>query len=166
MLKKQHNTLVTNVISNLNFVKPSNTSSYIFQTVNSIVCINSFSCPTDKFVTNVFTLLRPHVETAPTFDPLASLTRIFDTYRRTLQTLIQLHFNDIHTRTMSTLHTNDVFKILIHLETRSSITKPLENNDKPLSSFSSTLIIFLKTFFRRIFELYLLKNLSHKNCKS
>ena len=41
---------------------PPQSTSYVLQTANPNVCINSFSCPTGKFVFEILTLLRPHVE--------------------------------------------------------------------------------------------------------
>ena len=65
-------------------------SSYVLQTVNPNVCINSFSCPTNKFVTDILGIHRPHVELSPNTDPFFILNHIFDTYRN-LQNLLQLH---------------------------------------------------------------------------
>ena len=84
--------------------------------MNHNVCINSFSCPTGKFVREILTLLRPHVELAPNTDPSVILTNIFDTYR-TLQSLLQLHSTDIQTLILSTIHVNDFLKKLFLLET-------------------------------------------------
>ena len=39
----------------------SPTSSYVLQTVNPIVFLNSFSCLTDNVLTEIFNLLRPYV---------------------------------------------------------------------------------------------------------
>ena len=44
---------------------PPPASSYVLQTANPNVCINSFSCPTDKFVSEILTRLRAHVELPP-----------------------------------------------------------------------------------------------------
>ena len=73
---------------------PPNSNSYVLQTANPNVCINSFSCPTDKFVSKILTLLRPHVEIAPNTDPFVLLNHYFDTFRN-LQSLLQLHSTDI-----------------------------------------------------------------------
>ena len=70
------------------FVIPT-TSSCVFQTVNHAVCINPFSCPTNKIVTKILTLLRPHVVIAPTTDPIITLTHILVNYG-TLQHLLYL----------------------------------------------------------------------------
>ena len=61
------------------FVIPT-TPPYVLQTVNPTVCINSFSCPTNKIPTNILTLLLPHVVIAPTTDPIISLIHLFGTY--------------------------------------------------------------------------------------
>ena len=73
------------------------------------MCINSFSCPTDKFVSEILTVLRPHVELAPNTDPFVILTHIFETYC-ILQSLLQLHSTDIQNLTLSTFHVNDFLK--------------------------------------------------------
>ena len=80
------------------------------------MCINSFSCPTDKFVSEILTLLRPHVELAPNTDPFVIITHIFETYR-TLQSLLQLHSTDIQNLTLSSIHVNNFLKKLVSLET-------------------------------------------------
>ena len=80
------------------------------------MCINSFSCPTDKFVSELLALLRPHVELAPNTDPFVILTHIFEIYR-TLQSLFQPHSTDIQNSTLSTIHVNDFLKKLVLLET-------------------------------------------------
>ena len=85
------------------------------------MCINSFSCPTDKFVSEVLTLLRPHVELAPNTDRFVILPHFFDTYR-TLQSLLQLHSTDIQNLTLSTIHVNDFLKKLILHETPPQLT--------------------------------------------
>ena len=72
---------------------PPSSNSYVLQTTNPNVCINSFSCPTDKFVSEILTFLRPHVEIAPNTDPFVILNHIFDTFRN-LQSLLQLHSTD------------------------------------------------------------------------
>ena len=99
-----------------------NTSSYVLQTVNLNVGINSFSCPTDKLVTETFTLLHPYVEIAPINDPFIILTHTFEEYQ-SLQYLLQLHTNDIHALTLSTIHVNDFLNTLVLLETPPSFTK-------------------------------------------
>ena len=91
-------------------------SSYVLQTANPNVCIISFSCPTDKYVSENLTLLRPHVELATNTDPFVILTPIFDTYR-TLQSFLQLHSTDIQNLTLPTIHVNDFLKKLVLLET-------------------------------------------------
>ena len=48
---------------------PPPSTSYVLQTANPNVCINSFPCPTDTFVSEILTLLRPHAEIAPNTDP-------------------------------------------------------------------------------------------------
>ena len=95
---------------------PPQSNSYVLQTSNPNVCINSVSCPTDKFVSEILTLLRPHVEIAPNTDPFVILNQIFDTFR-TLQSLLQLHSSDIQNLTLSTIHVNDFLKKLVLLET-------------------------------------------------
>ena len=98
------------------FIHPPS-SSYTLQTANPKVCIKSFSCPTDKFVREILTLLRPHVELAPNNDPFVTLTHIFETYQ-TLQSLLQHHSTDIQNLTVSTIHFNDFpKKKLVLLET-------------------------------------------------
>ena len=92
------------------------TSSFILQTAYPNVCINSFSCPTDKFVSEILTVLRPHVELAPNTDPFVILTHIFETYC-ILQSLLQLHSTDIQNLTLSTFHVNDFLKKLVLPET-------------------------------------------------
>ena len=94
--------------------------SYVLQTVNPIVCINSFSCPTDNFVTGNLNLLRPHVELSPNTDPFFIPNHDFDTYRN-LQNLLQLHSTDIQSSTLSTIHVNDFLEKLVLLETFSQI---------------------------------------------
>ena len=93
---------------------PPHSTSYVLQTANSNVFINSFTCPTDKFVSEILTLLRPHVEIAPNTDPFVILNHIFDTFRN-LQSLLQLHSSDIQTLTLSTIHVNDFLKTLVLL---------------------------------------------------
>ena len=100
---------------------PPQSNSYVLQTANPNVCINSFSCPTDKFVSEILSLLRPHVEIAPNTDPFIILNHIFDTYR-TLQSLLQLHSTDIQNLTISTIHVNDFLKKLVLLETPPQFT--------------------------------------------
>ena len=100
---------------------PPQSNSYVLQTANPNVCINSFSCPTDKFVSEILTLLRPHVEIAPTTDPFVILNHIFDTFC-TLQSLLQLHSSDIQNLTLSTIHVNDFLKKLVLLETPPQLT--------------------------------------------
>ena len=80
------------------------------------MCINSLSCPTDKFVGEILTLLRPHVELATNTDPFVILTHIVETYR-TFQSLLQLHSIDTQNLTISTIHVTDFPKKLVLLET-------------------------------------------------
>ena len=96
-------------------IRPPSTS-YVLPTANPNVCINSFSCPTDKFVSEILTLLRPHVEIAPNTDPFVILNHIFDTFRN-LQSLLQLHSTDIQSLTLSTIHVKDLLKKLVLIET-------------------------------------------------
>ena len=100
---------------------PPQSNSYVLQTTNPNVCINSFSCPTDKFVSEILTLFRPHVEIAPNTDSFVILNHIFDTFR-TLQSLLQLHSSDIQNLTLSTIHVNDFLKKLGLLETPPQLT--------------------------------------------
>ena len=109
------------------FIHPP-ASLYVLQTADPNVCINSFSCPTDKFVSEILTLLRPHVELAPSTDPFVNLTHIFDTYRP-LQSLLQLHSTDIQNLTPSTIHVSDFLKNLF-------FSKLLHNLLQLNSSFS------------------------------
>ena len=95
---------------------PPPSNSYTLQTANPNVCINSFSCPTDKFVSEILNLLRPHVEVAPNTDTFVILNHSFDTFRN-LQSLLQLHSTNIQNLTLSTIHVNDFLKKLILLET-------------------------------------------------
>ena len=114
---------------------PPPSTSYVLQTANPNVCINSFSCPTDKFVSEILTLLRPHVEIAPNTDPFVILNHIFDTFRN-LQSLLQLHSTDIQNLTLSTIHVNDFLKKLILLETPlSSLLLKLPRIRTSFSSF-------------------------------
>ena len=101
-------------------IPPPYTSS-VLQTANPNVCINSFSCPTDKFVSEILTLLRPHVEIAPNTDPFVILNHICDSFRN-LQSLLQLHSTDIQNLTLSTIHVNDFLKKLVLLETPTQFT--------------------------------------------
>ena len=55
--------------------------SYVLKTVNPNVYINSFSCPSDKLITEILNLLRPHVEHSPKTDPFVILNHIFDNYQ-------------------------------------------------------------------------------------
>ena len=71
-------------------------SSYVLHTVNTNISINSFPRPNEKFVTEILNCLRQHVELAPTTDPFAILSHIFETYRN-LQSLLQFHNNNIQT---------------------------------------------------------------------
>ena len=96
----------------------SPSSSYVLQTVNPNVCSNTFSCHTDKFVSENLNLIRPHFELAPNTDRFVILNTIFDTYK-TLQNLLKLLSNDTHTLTMSTIPVYDFLKKLILLETPS-----------------------------------------------
>ena len=100
---------------------PPQSTSFVLQTANPNVCINSFSCPTDKFVSEILTLLRPHVEIAPDTDPFVILNHIFETFRN-LQSLLQLHSADIQNLTLSTIHINDFLKKLVLLETPPQFT--------------------------------------------
>ena len=95
---------------------PPPSTSYLLQTANPNVCINSFSCPTDKFVSEILTLLRPHAEIDPNTDPFVFLNHIFDTFRN-LQSLLQLHSTDLQNLTLSTIYVNDFLKKLVLLET-------------------------------------------------
>ena len=88
---------------------PPLSNSYTLQTANPNVCIISFSYPTDKFVSEILNLLRPHVQVAPNTDPFVILNHIFDTFRN-LQSLLQLHSTDIQNLTLSTIHVNDFLK--------------------------------------------------------
>ena len=81
----------------------------ISSSFNPNLCIKDFSCPTDMFVTGIFTLIRHHNETAPNADSFVIVAHIFDTYR-TPRNLLQIHNNDINTLTVSTLHVNDFLK--------------------------------------------------------
>ena len=114
---------------------PPPSTSYFLQTANPNVCINSFSCPSDKFVSEILTLLRPHVEIAPNTDPFVILNHIFDTFRN-LQSLLQLHSTDIQNLTLSTIHVNDFLKKLVLLETPPQFT----------SSYRLTSILLGNTF--------------------
>ena len=71
-------------------VVPPISSSYVLQTVNPNVGLNSFSCPTDKIVTEILNLLRPNIEFSPNTDPFVMLNHVFDT-DRTIQNLLHLH---------------------------------------------------------------------------
>ena len=95
---------------------PPQPTSYVLHTANANVCINSFSCPTDKFVSEILTLLRPHFEIAPNTDPFVILNHIFDNFPN-LQSLLQLHSTDIQSLTLSTIHVNDFPKKNVLLET-------------------------------------------------
>ena len=97
-------------------VVPQIPSSYVLLTVNPNVCINSFSCPTDKFVTEILNLFRPHVAPSPNIDPFVILNYVFDTYRN-LQNLLQLHNIVYQCLTLSTIHVNDFLKELVLLQT-------------------------------------------------
>ena len=100
---------------------PPPSTSYVLQTTNPNVCINSFSCPTDKFVSEILTLLRPHVEIVPNTHPFVILNHIFDTFRN-LQSILQLHSTDIQNLTLSTIHVNDFLKKIVLLETPPQFT--------------------------------------------
>ena len=63
-------------------------TSYVLQTVNPNVCINTFSCPTDKFVTEILNLLHRHVQLSPAKSSFVILNHLFDTYH-TLQKFLQ-----------------------------------------------------------------------------
>ena len=95
--------------------------SYVLQSVIPDVCINSFSCPTDKLNTEISNLLRPHVELSPNTDPIGILNDFVDTYCN-LQSLLQLRSTDIQTLTLSTIHVNDFLKNPVLLETPHQIT--------------------------------------------
>ena len=95
--------------------------SYVLKSVNPKVNINSFPCPTDKFITEILNLLRPHVEHSPNTDPFVIPNHMFDTYQD-LQNLFQLHSTDIQTLNLSAIHVNDFFKKLVPLETPTHIT--------------------------------------------
>ena len=133
---------------------------YIIQTVNSNDCINSFSCPSDNFFTEIFYLLRPHIELSPNTDPFVILNHIFDTYRN-LQFLLQLRSTDIRYLILSTNHVDDFLKRLVLLET------------PPKPPILPKLFSFYLQFFRFMsnlilqFSLFLLKpkkNLSKIYC--
>ena len=68
------NTHDTSTNSQPNFAQPP-TSSYVFQTVNTYVCINLLSCPIIKFLIEILILLCPHAEIAPNTEPFIVLTR-------------------------------------------------------------------------------------------
>ena len=111
------------------------------------MCINSFSCPTDKFVNEIFTLLRPHVEIALINDPFVILNHIFDTYRT-----LQLLSTDIQNLTLSTIHINDFLKKIILLETLNS------------TYFNLTpLLIFIFKLLSSLLTLFYVVPLSHKS---
>ena len=111
---------------------PPTASSYVLQTANPNVCINSSSWPTDNFVSEILTLLRPHVELAPNTDPCVILTHIFS--YRTLQSLLQLHSTDIQNLTLSTIHVNDFLKKLILFDLK-LILNLLQLNSSPFFLF-------------------------------
>ena len=69
-----------------------------------------------KFVSELLTLLRHHVELAPNTDPFVILTNVFDTYR-TLKSLLQLHSTDIQNLTLSTIQVNDFLEKFVLLVT-------------------------------------------------
>ena len=119
-LPKHTSPNITSEPSHISTIPPPSTS-YVLQTANPNVCINSFSCPTDKFVSEILTLLRPHVEIAPNTDPFIILNHIFDTFRN-FQSLLQLHSTDIQNLTISTIHVNDFLKKLVLLETPPQFT--------------------------------------------
>ena len=95
--------------------------SYVLQIVNQNVRINSFSCPTDKYMTKILTLLLARAELSPSTDPSVILNHFFDTYIN-LQNLFELHSTDVQTFTLSTIHVNDFLKNLVFLETPTQIT--------------------------------------------
>ena len=97
--------------------------------------INSISCPTDKFITEILNLLRPHVEHSPNTDPFVIFYHIFGTYQN-LQNLLQYHSTDIQTLTLSTIHVNDFRKksVVLEISTRIQLLE--------LSSSSSSLVLF------------------------
>ena len=84
-----------------------------FKHANPNVCINSFSCPTGKFVSEILTPLRPHFELAPNTDFSVILTHI----SYTSISSIELHSTDIQNLTLSTVHVNDFLKKRVSLET-------------------------------------------------
>ena len=113
--------------------------SYVLQSVNSNVCINSFSCSTGNFVTEILYLLRPHVELSSNTDSFVILNHIFDTYHN-LQNLLQLHGTDIQTLTLSTIDVSDFL-----LKSRSS------RNSFANHKFLSFPPLYLYSFFKKTF---------------
>ena len=109
------------------------------------MCINSFSCPTDKFVSEILTLLRPNVELAPNTDSFVILSHSFDTYR-TLLSLLQLHSTDIQILTLFTIHVNN-FPRTISSNVKQFYSKLLLNllhlNSLPFSPSFSPLFLIL-----------------------
>ena len=90
----KHVTPSTNLDISTSTVPPSTTfmqqppPSRVLQTVNPNVCTNSFSYPTDKLVTEISNLLRPHVQISLNTDPFVIVDRAF-------QNLLQLHWTNI-----------------------------------------------------------------------
>ena len=95
--------------------------SYVLKTVNPNMYINSFSCPTDKLITEILKLFRPHGEHSHNTDPFVILNHVFESYHN-LQNLLQLPSTDIQTLTRSTFHSNDFLKKLVLLTTPTQIT--------------------------------------------
>ena len=83
------------------------TLSLLFRQINDNtitlpnVTINNFTCLTDKFVTEILALLKPHAETKPELNPSFLLHYMFDTYYR-LQCIIKTHHRDIQHSTQAT----------------------------------------------------------------
>ena len=99
--------------------------SYAVKTPNPNVYTNSFSCPADKFNTEILNLFRSHVEHSPDTDPFVILNHIFDTYPN-LQNLLRLQSTDIQTLTLSTNQVNDFLrKLVVLLETPTQLTNSL-----------------------------------------
>ena len=73
------------------------------------------SLDTDKILTEILNLLRPHIEPSLNTDPFVILNHIFHTYR-TLQNLLHLHNNDIQFLTLSSIHVTDYLKKLVLLQ--------------------------------------------------
>ena len=97
-------------------VVPPISSSYVLQTANPNVSINSFSCSTKNVVTEILNFLGPHDEPSANTDHFIILNHIFDTYRP-LQNLLHLHNHDIQSLTLSTIHVNDFLEKPVLLQT-------------------------------------------------